>query len=126
MEPLQEEIEALRLRFPGLATTKLPSGATLVQIPEMPLPNGWSKTKSNILFVAPQGYPFAAPDCFWADQDLRLANNGMPQNTQITPIPETSDMRVWFSWHMAHPWNPNRDSLTTWVSVILQRLNRLV
>ncbi|SRR5258708_38532804 len=124
MGPLEEELNKLRDKYPGLAATQLPSGATLIRIPAIALPAGWSKPSTSVTFIAPQGYPFAAPDCFWADSDLRVDNNAMPQNAQMNAIPETPETTLWFSWHLSQPWNPNRDSLFTWMGVILQRLNR--
>jgi hypothetical protein len=99
----------------------LPDGSAVLTIPNFPLPAGWSKPTATIRFVAPVGYPHAKPDCFWADPDLRLQSNAMPQATNITPIPGTAISNLWFSWHTTH-WDPNRDSLITYLNVVRQRL----
>src|SRR5208282_4619084 len=102
---------------------RLSSGAHLVTIPDIKLPPGWNKDKVTIHFVTPPGYPAAQPDCFWlAPLGVRLANNGIPQNSNDTnPIPEVGSVGTWFSWHL-QSWNPNSDSLVTFFNVIVQRL----
>jgi len=100
---------------------QLPSGATLVTITGEPLGQGWSQTSTDIRFLVPVGYPMARPDCFWADQSLRLANGAMPHASNVQQIPEAAETALWFSWHVAH-WDPNRDSLVTYLYVIRTRL----
>ncbi|WP_176478459.1 E2/UBC family protein [Mesorhizobium sp. WSM3876] len=125
MTPLDIQVQQLRERFGAADALPLAGGAILVTVPEVPLPVGWSKAASAIRFLAPAGYPFAALDCFWADPDLRLAGGGMPQNSAMNNIPETSEAGLWFSWHLTSGWNPNRDTLCSWMNTILDRLRRL-
>lgn len=67
-------------------------------------------------------YPFAQPDCFWADEDLRLSSGGVPQNANLAnPIPYLGQPMLWFSWHL-QSWNAARDDLMTWLTVVRQRL----
>lgn len=121
MNPLQSQVEDLARHYSGLTSQQLPSGAVLIRLPEMPIPSGWSKSKTTIRFLAPTGYPMARPDCFWADADLRLVNGAMPASAQINQIPESGETGLWFSWHLTHAWNPNTDTLATWVGVIRAR-----
>ena len=123
MSILEAQLEALKAQ-PGCADAALQvlaDGSAVVTIRNVTLPAGWSKGGTTIWFVAPVGYPHAKPDCFWADPDLRLHNNAMPQATNLTNIPGTAFNNLWFSWHTAH-WDPNRDSLTTYLNVVKQRL----
>jgi Prokaryotic E2 family E len=122
--PLQEQFELLKSEYPEASLQQLPSGAALIIIPSVPLPKGWSLDKTTIKFLAPVGYPFARPDCFWAEQHLRLQNQSMPQNTGFNPIPEVGGNNLWFSWHLGQ-WNPNRDNLSTYVRAIEARLKEL-
>ena len=123
---LEAQLADLKARYPGAEATRLPSGTTLVTVPDVPLPSGWSKAKTAIRFLVPAAYPYAALDCFWADTDLRLAGERMPMNTGAgNPIPEVGQPALWFSWHLAHPWNPNRDTLSSWMNAINDRLRRL-
>src|SRR6266511_2225472 len=115
MTPLEQQFEILSSHFPGASIEHLSNGSAVITIPEVPLPPGWSRQKATVRFVAPAGYPFAKPDCFWADSDLRLASGATPQSTGNNPIPGAAPMPLtWFSWHLAQ-WNPNRDSLVTYL-----------
>ncbi len=122
---LAMQLEELRERFGDVQTRQLPSGTTLVIVPDVSLPEGWSKASTTIRFIAPPGYPFAQLDCFWADPELHLANGGPPQNSAVTSAPETIEPALWFSWHLAGPWNPNRDTLSTWMNVVIDRMRQV-
>lgn len=121
MTPLQEQFEILKTYYPNATSEALPSGAVLIVIPDFPLPEGWSHNTTQVKFLAPIGYPFAKPDCFWAHSELRLKSSAMPASANISPIPEISQSHLWFSWHVGQ-WNPSRDSLLTYVRVIETRL----
>jgi hypothetical protein len=119
------QLEELRERFGGSHVRQLPSGSALVTAPDVRLPQGWSKNSTTIRFLIPQGYPFASLDCFWADADLRLAAGAMPQSAAINPIPETTEQGLWFSWHLVGTWDANRESLSTWMNVVGQRMRQI-
>jgi hypothetical protein len=119
---IAEQFADVMARFKGATLERLPCGAALITVPNFPLPPGWSRAESNIRFLAPEKYPFANPDCFWADGDLRLANGGEPRNSALNPIPETSLGKLrWFSWHVRTNWNPSRDTLLSWMASITER-----
>ena len=101
----------------------LPDGSSLIQIPNVDLPNGWNQSKTTIWFVIPLGYPVAKPDCFWTDRELRLNNGLMPMNTALNPMPNGAN-ELWFSWH-ATKWNPNTDNLLTYIHMSETRLREL-
>lgn len=122
MTPIEEQFEILLGQETQANLQKLPDGAHLIMVPSIKLPSGWSKSIVDVKFIAPVGYPFAKPDCFWADIDLRLANGNLPMNAQQNAIPHLGTMHLWFSWHVAS-WNPNVDSLITYVFVIKRRLS---
>lgn len=123
MGPIDIHLDRLRQREPQMLVRQLPDGSQLVSIPQVPLPAGWNKPHTTVHLLAPQGYPFAQPDCFWADADLRLSSGNVPQNSALsTPIPHLpGEPALWFSWHL-QVWNATRDDLMTWLSVIRQRL----
>ena len=120
MTPLEQQFSILNGKYENARIDMLPSGAALITIPEQKLPNGWSKSVSTLKFIAPAGYPFGSPDCFWADVDLRLENGSMPQASNISAPPEISEPLLWFSWHV-QSWNANRDNLLSYVGVIMNR-----
>jgi hypothetical protein len=122
MNILERQLEELRRVYSGGAEIRaLPSGAALVELKSVALPPGWNRNGTSVRFVVPVGYPFAAPDCFWADNDLRLAAGTQPQATNFQPIPEVNLPGLWFSWHV-QGWNPNHSNLVTYSKVIEQRL----
>ena len=104
--------------------TALPGGATLIRVPVFPVAPGWNRRQTEVSFLAPAGYPYANPDCFWADSELRLESGALPQSSNVTGIPETSHVGLWFSWHLTQAWNPNRDSLLTWLAAIAERFRK--
>jgi hypothetical protein len=126
MSVLELQLQQLRERYAAVEVTRLGSGTHLVTVKDVPLPQGWTKPASAIRFLVPPAYPFAALDCFWADNDLRLAGGRLPQNAGAENVPpETGAPGLWFSWHLAQPWNPNRDTLSSWMNTINDRLRRL-
>ena len=125
MTPLESQIQELRERFGAVDVEALPSGASLITLAEVLVAPGWTKSSTAIRFIAPVGYPFAALDCFWADSDLRLVGELMPQNSAVNEIPETRTNGLWFSWHLVAPWNPNRDTLSSWINTVSDRFRRL-
>lgn len=122
MTPLEEQFEILRNAVRNASRQKLADGTHLIVVKSVQLPNGWSKKSTDVKFVVPAGYPFAKLDCFWADQDLRLASGANPMNTGSNAIPHVSEPHLWFSWHVG-TWNPNSDSLLTYFYVIKRRLS---
>jgi hypothetical protein len=125
MNPIvEEQLALLRQSHADAFVTPLPTGAQLVTVPNVTLPSGWNRPSATVLFVAPQGYPSAQPDCFWVEPgQFRLENQGTPQGTNDSnPIPGLAPPRqlTWFSWHL-QSWNPNRDSLITYFKVIMKR-----
>jgi hypothetical protein len=78
-------------------------------VKEWPLPPGWSKPYSRVLVLIPPGYPPTPPDNFYTDNDLRLANGGLPTNTSANQVKEGQQW-LQFSYH-ADPatWRPHAD-----------------
>jgi hypothetical protein len=126
MGPVDLHVERLRARIPNSIVREVPGNGTLISIPATPLAPGWNKESTEIHFLAPQGYPFAKPDCFWADLDLRLASGALPKaSNESNPMPGLGKGALWFSWHTEH-WNAGRDDLLTWVASIRERLSQVV
>lgn len=120
------QLKQLQDRFAGARLEQLGSGTGLVTVPDVSLPPGWSQTSTTIRFLVPPGYPYAQLDCFWADDGLRLAGGGQPQNSQSMAITEANVMGWWFSWHLNGAWDANRDTLSSWMNVILERLKQTI
>jgi hypothetical protein len=121
----ERQFNELGARFGGVEQRRLPSGTILVTVPAVPLPPGWSASATSVRFLVPAGYPFAALDCFWADNGVSLAGGGQPHASQPNyPVPETGQTGLWFSWHLTGAWDPNRDTLSGWMNTINDRLRR--
>lgn len=127
MTPIEQQIKVLESKWPDVLCKALPSGAHLIEIGDFTMPPGWNLTKATLLFVAPPAFPAAQPDCFWIESigervPIRLQNGTTPQSTNDSnPIPEVGQRGTWFSWHL-QTWNPNNDSLITFLNVIWRRL----
>lgn len=126
MGPLEVHVQRLMGRFPDVQVREVPNAGTMVTLPALTMPTGWNKQSTSVHFFAPVGYPFAKPDCFWTDEDLRLASGALPQNANCeNPMPGLGKRALWFSWHMEQ-WNASRDNLLTWLASINERFARAV
>lgn len=127
---LLRQYERLKQRYPSAKISELPSGSALIEIADFDLPDGWTAPRSTVWFLAPAGYPGPCPDCFWVDPALRLKSGQHPPQASNPnqPIPETSIVGLWFSWHITDSqrnWNPNRDDLVTYAGIIFDRFRKL-
>lgn len=109
-----------------VTSTDMPNGGKLIKVTNLNIGLGWNRATTDMLFVAPPGYPSSTPDCFWVEpSQLRLAGGATPQaSNDANPIPGDIDPNrstTWFSWHVAG-WNPNKDSLVGYFNLILDRL----
>ncbi len=113
----------LKARYEGAFLELLNSGAALVTVPGCALPTGWSSEQVTVRFLAPNGYPVSAPDCFWAEPNLSISS-GLPRNSQPNnAIPDVGIAGHWFSWHVEPgKWSPNNHDLLTWLSLCFKRL----
>ena len=121
---LAGHFERFKARYTSATLTELPSGAALISVPSCGLPSGWSAQEVTLRFIAPNGYPVAAPDCFWVDPNLNVNGGSLPKSSATNnQIPETAVLCHWFSWHVeGGHWLPNLHDLLTWMSTCLKRL----
>ena len=123
--PLVElQFERLKERYPNATLTPLSNEVALVTVPKCLLGARWSAQEATIYFLAPNGYPVAAPDCFWVEPKLSLDDQVIPKNSKCNQqIPETGIVAHWFSWHVTNGhWLPNQHDLLTWLGMCLARL----
>ncbi len=121
--PVDQQFVDLQRSYAHAQAHPNPDGTVSVQIPNIELPDGWSKRHVSARFVVPVGYPMAPPDCFWVDGDLRLLGGVQPKASGFTPMPHCSEALLWFSWHV-NGWNPTSGTLKTYARVIEERLRR--
>jgi hypothetical protein len=121
MAIIERQLEALTAKYSGASLTKNADGSVVITVPNVKLPTGWNSEATTVAFVAPAGYPQAAPDCFWTNPALALAHGGAPKNTAQNQGPGIPPGWRWFSWH-PNKWNPNSDDFLTYLNVIRRRL----
>jgi len=118
----EEHFQALRATYPDVGYMERADGSKLIRVPQYALPaQGWNAPTTTVYFLAVPSYPLARPDCFWTDPQLKLASGGPPQNTSINNSHGGPESLLWFSWHVAK-WDPNHDTLLTYLKVIDRRL----
>lgn len=120
MNLIEEQLKQLLELHMKTAITALPDGSTLVAVPNVRIPPGWSLTEGTVAFAIPAGFPTARPDCFWTDSGLLLANGGQPANSNPQVPPGGTTMMRWFSWHL-QTWDPNRDTVYTYLDFCVAR-----
>jgi hypothetical protein len=125
-ERIVEEIQLLKAKCPNLQHGE---NHDWVLIPDFPLPEGWSRRETRLLFLIPSSYPHAAPDNFYVETGLRLSNGNMPSNYSEgagVPIGGTWGS---FSWHPEH-WQASAkiqegDNLPTFIKAVNIRLREV-
>jgi hypothetical protein len=110
--------------FASATLTPSSNGTAVVHLKEFALSPGWNRSRANVYFVVPVGYPIARPDTFWTDADLRLASGGTPLNTGNNQAEGVPPNLLWFSWHPS-TWNPNHDKLINYAKMIKRRFEEL-
>jgi hypothetical protein len=116
------EWERFVQRHPNATLHEDRDNQTVVAVPQVVIPGGWSVGTTPIWFVVPVGYPAAQPDFFLSAPSLCLASRGVPSNSNVQPIPVVGQPGLWFSWHLAE-WRPSVDTVSTYMQFILRRFH---
>lgn len=116
---LDRQMTELQAVHPSAALADAGDGSHVVSV-DLPLATGWNLRCTTVEFVVTAPYPTARPDCFFTDPALRLLQGDMPVNSAMQPLGHLN--RLWFSWHLQQPWQPNRHTLLTYVRFIQERL----
>jgi hypothetical protein len=115
------ELSAVRERY-SQAQLREADGQRALLVTGVPLPSGWNLSETAIAFLIPVGFPHAAPDCFFADADLRLASGAEPANSAMQPL--LGSQYRWFSWHPVG-WRPESGSLASYLRFCEARLREV-
>jgi E2/UBC family protein E len=126
MIPQELQDEVSRLRDLGFTVDIEEEGQRIYLIfRNFPLGLAYAPSVSNMMVFTSVQYPNAGFDMFWVDEGVKLAGGGNPQAGDSI---ETYLGRRWrrFSWHLPsdRPWNPKRDSLSSWLAAIEERLRK--
>lgn len=88
----------------------------------LPLPDGWNRPTTDVVWILEPGYPVTPPDCFWMEEDTHSPPATVQVNTAIQGCPAgTGINRRWVSWHLGQ-WNPASHDLEDWLSSIRQAI----
>lgn len=100
---LEKEIELLRRNYPSVLTG---TDEDWVIIDKVPLPTGYNRDVTDVLFFIPSGYPETPPDNFFVPAGLRLEGGGQPD--AFNPNHRTHRNEQWdrYSWHLDNGWSP--------------------
>lgn len=120
---LAEQLAAVQAIYPG-ALLREDAGKRYLVIEGVPVPDHFTPSAVTLLIILPNGFPMAAPDMFWVDPRLSLADGRVPEAAGHY---ETHLGRTWqrFSWHYTHgaaAWQVGRSSMLTHVQFCLTRL----
>ena len=125
-ERIQKEIEMLRLKY---ATLQHGANYDWVMIPDFVLPEGWNQKQTKLVFIIPPTYPHTAPDNFYVETGLRLANgNQQAAYSEGGGVPLGGTWGC-FSWH-PEKWQASDkieegDNLLTFMKSVNIRLREL-
>ena len=146
---IETGLATLRSKWPQAHYEESRHGAHLIVVPGYVLPPGYNCTIATVLFVAPCGFPAAQPDHFFthtAPADLLLdpparelyrhsdgdymGSYMRPKCTNPSNTPSGfpqwgGEGWLWWSWHL-QAWDPNKDTLMTYMNVIRARLKHTV
>lgn len=126
MNHIADGIERLRMYWPQSHAEEGPHGNHLIVVPSVVPAKGYDKTICTVLFIAPAGFPAACPWKFCTDIEIRLADKSFPRMTTLGYDLSHYGWAQWRElqlWHWKlQMWNPNTDTLFTFMNVIKQRL----
>jgi hypothetical protein len=81
-ERIEQEVALLRQRFP-----RLEQKDDWIRLPDYPLPPGWNRDKTDVVFFIPPPYPGSPPYGFFVPIGLRCGSN--PPGSYKEPAKET-------------------------------------
>lgn len=137
MEPIADRgLRQIQSRYTQAHIERGKHGDGLVIVPGFQLFGGWLCEKDEggtepanictVLFHKPCGFPAAKPEHFWTDIKLRLPDKSIPHCANQTNFIHGFEQwkgLTWFSWHL-QMWDPNRDSLYSFLNAIRMRLKK--
>jgi hypothetical protein len=104
---IQAELTLLRQDYPDVEYQ--PEGHWVL-VPSYPLPEGWNRTVTDIVFLIPDGYPGTPPYGFYVHSGL-LFGSKLPGSYSDTAPEQPPFGGPWgfFSWHASNGWFPSAD-----------------
>jgi hypothetical protein len=115
---IARQLSEMQSKWPDTTAALQSDGSTLVCVPDVKLPAGaWNQPSATIWLVLPCGFPLASPENFFV-RHLRLAHGGDPGHTSTMGPTHHSRGLGWTKcFNRPLRWDPNSDTITTWVHV---------
>ncbi len=99
-------------------------GMTCVLLEQFPLPDGYDRPHADLLLRLSPGYPDVAPDMWWFDPPVKLANGLSAEATDVT---ESYLGRRWQRWSRHFKpgqWRSGIDCLESFLALVRKELTR--
>jgi len=94
-----------------------------LQLPNYPLPDGYTSTNTNIAIEIPTSYPTSQLDMFYCNPPLARKRGGdIPQTHHVETICGVPHQR----WSRHRQWDCTRDTLATHLALVDESLHREV
>ena len=120
MLPQVDSVYLEERRIPNEVTAD--GGMINVVFPAFHLPGGMDRPTSDLLIRLTGGYPDVAPDMWWFDPAVRLADG---RSIPATDVIESYLGRTWQRWSrhfQPGQWHPGRDGLESYLALIRREL----
>lgn len=128
MHPLvRQQFDTLNAIHPKATISELPSGALIVIVPDVAIPERWTPRVVTVGFALPPGFPAACPADFWTVEEVMTENGSYCGNPYATDLPMRytlcgydGPVGTFWSWRL-QAWNPNTDGIVRWFNTIRRR-----
>lgn len=119
---VKAQIGKAKAHFPGMQYEVKTSGAIHVEVPDLPLPQGWNFKQTRILIILPAGYPANRPNGFETESNLRLTGGRMPGGGGENKIENESWLH--FCWN-PQKWDSSLESLWKYIKFAESRFKEI-
>lgn len=122
--PLNDQayLEARGLTF----ETTSESNMTCVLLRGYPLPEGYDRSRSDLLLRLSPGYPDVPPDMWWFDPPVKLSNGRVVQATECIEQHLGRSWQRWSRHFNQRQWRSGVDCLESFLALIRKELERCV
>jgi hypothetical protein len=97
---------------------------TCIVFPGYKLPTGYAPEAADLLLRLQPGFPDVAPDMWWFNPAVRLADGRAIQATEVVERHLGKDWQRWSRHFNAGQWRSGIDSLESFLALIRKELER--
>lgn len=121
------ELDNVYLSDRGLAPDiTVEGGMTCVVFPNWVMPPGYDRQTVRLLIRLSAGYPDVAPDMWWFDPAVRLADGRVVRATEATERHLGKSWQRWSRHFSQGQWKSGIDGLESFLALIRRELERCV